>query len=230
MSTSCNMHSLDHGVSLLSLQVHPTSLNTAITLRKRRKKHTSDLSPYPTELIPFQPVNGPDTQYGQIYKPISAHPFKEAGLKGFSPLQPFKLAANLAQTNQCAAFHWPSLSELNDKNCTIPMGKQHGIHALPCRGFHIHTSCFNYRATSSCTNPYHPNRSRYPLAHSCHHQEYGSTVLCVSQYWRQQCAGMASRATHLQRLCLPLPIVYAGWPISIQVLHLPSSRLALQCG
>jgi hypothetical protein len=66
-------------------------------------------------LIPFQPVNEPDTQYGQIYKPISAHPFKEAGLKGFSPLQPFKLATNLAHTNQCAAFHWPSLSELNDK-------------------------------------------------------------------------------------------------------------------
>jgi hypothetical protein len=87
---------------------------------KKEKKHASDLSPYPTELIPFQPVDGPDTQYGQIYKPISAHPFKEAGLKGFSPLQPFKLAANLAQTDQCTVFLWPSLSELNDKIAPFP--------------------------------------------------------------------------------------------------------------
>jgi hypothetical protein len=56
---------------------------------KKEKKHASDLSPYPTELIPFQPVDGADTRYGQIYKPISAHPFKEAGIKGFTPTQPF---------------------------------------------------------------------------------------------------------------------------------------------
>jgi hypothetical protein len=60
-------------------------------------------------------VDGADTQYGQIYKPISAHPFKEAGLKDFSPIQPLRVAANHAQTNQCAVFHWPSLSELNDE-------------------------------------------------------------------------------------------------------------------
>ena len=87
---------------------------------KKEKKHASDLSPYPTKLIPFQPVDGADTRYGQIYKPISAHPFKEAGLKGFSPNQPFKVASNLAQTDQCAAFHWPSLSELNDEIAPFP--------------------------------------------------------------------------------------------------------------
>jgi hypothetical protein len=65
-------------------------------------------------------VDGADTRYGQIYKPISAHPFKEAGLKGFSPNQPFKFAANLAQTDQCAVFHWPSLSELNDEIAPFP--------------------------------------------------------------------------------------------------------------
>ena len=53
---------------------------------KKEKKHASDLSPYPTELIPFQPVDGADTRYGQIYKPISAHPFKEAGIIGFNPI------------------------------------------------------------------------------------------------------------------------------------------------
>jgi hypothetical protein len=53
--------------------------------KRKEKKHTSDLSPYPVELIPFQPVDGADTRYGQLFKPISAHPFKEAGIKGFTP-------------------------------------------------------------------------------------------------------------------------------------------------
>ena len=50
-----------------------------------------------------------------------ARPFKEAGIKGFTPIQPFKVAKDiLAQTNQCAAFHWPSLSELNDDIAPFP--------------------------------------------------------------------------------------------------------------
>jgi hypothetical protein len=87
---------------------------------KKEENNASDLSPYPTKLIPFQPVDGTNTRYRQIYKPIAAHPFKEAGLNGFSPIQPFRVAANLAQTNQCAAFHWPSLSELNDEIAPFP--------------------------------------------------------------------------------------------------------------
>jgi hypothetical protein len=74
-----------------------------------------DLSPYPTELIPFQPVDGADTWYGQLFKPIAANPFKAAGIKGFFPIQPFQVLLNLAQTDQCVAFHWPSLSEFNDE-------------------------------------------------------------------------------------------------------------------
>ena len=68
------------------------------------KKHASDLSPYPAKLIPFQPVDGADTRYGQLYKPISAHPFKEAGIKGFSLIQPFHAATNLVITDWCATF------------------------------------------------------------------------------------------------------------------------------
>ncbi len=82
---------------------------------KREKKHAADLSPYPVELIPFHPVDGADSGYGQLYKPITLHPFKEAGIKGFPPLKLFKVAANLATTGHCAEFHWPSLSELNDE-------------------------------------------------------------------------------------------------------------------
>jgi hypothetical protein len=87
---------------------------------RTKKRHAFDLSPYPAKLIPFEPVDGMDTQYGQLYKPISAQPFKEAGINGFIPPKPFKLASNLAITNQCAAFHWPSLSELNDELAPFP--------------------------------------------------------------------------------------------------------------
>jgi len=88
--------------------------------KQKEKKHTSDLSPYPVELIPFQPVNGADTCFGQIYKPISADPFKEAGIKGFALIQPYKVSSNFAIMSQCAAFHWPSLSELNDEFAPFP--------------------------------------------------------------------------------------------------------------
>ncbi len=88
--------------------------------KQKEKKHASDLSPYPVELIPFQPVNGANTRYEQLYKPISANPFKEAGLKGFDPIQPYKVSANFSITNQCAAFYWLSLSELNDEFAPFP--------------------------------------------------------------------------------------------------------------
>jgi hypothetical protein len=82
---------------------------------QKEKKHASDLSPYPPKLIPFQPVDGADTCYGQLYKPITAHPFKEARIEGFSLIQPYQAAMNLAITDHCRALHWPSLSELNDE-------------------------------------------------------------------------------------------------------------------
>jgi hypothetical protein len=51
------------------------------TPSRKEKKHASDLSPYPLELIPFQPLDGLDNRYGQLHKPITAHPFKEAGIR-----------------------------------------------------------------------------------------------------------------------------------------------------
>ncbi len=82
---------------------------------KVEKKHAADLSPYPVKLIPFHPVDSPDSHFEQLYKPIALHPYKEAGIKGFTPPKPFKVAANLATTDRCVGFHWPSLSELNDE-------------------------------------------------------------------------------------------------------------------
>ncbi len=82
---------------------------------KWEKKHVANLSPYPVELIPFNPVDGADSRYGQLYKPIALHPIKEAGVEGFTPPKPFKAPAHLATTSHCVEFHWPSLSELNDE-------------------------------------------------------------------------------------------------------------------
>jgi hypothetical protein len=48
---------------------------------RKEKKHALDLTPYPFELITFEPVNGADNRYGQLDKPIGANLFKEAGLK-----------------------------------------------------------------------------------------------------------------------------------------------------
>jgi hypothetical protein len=55
----------------------------------KENKHATNLAPYPPEMIPFEPVDGADTRYGQLYKPIGEHPFKEAGIKGFTPPSPF---------------------------------------------------------------------------------------------------------------------------------------------
>jgi hypothetical protein len=88
---------------------------------QKDKKHAADLSPYPPEFIPFQPVDSADTRYGQLYKPITAHPFKEAGLKGFTPRQSYQLApSHLAQIQPGSDFHWPSLSELNKEIMPFP--------------------------------------------------------------------------------------------------------------
>ncbi len=87
----------------------------------KENKHAADLSPYLLELIPFQPVDGADTRYRQLYKPITTHPFKEAGLKGFTPRQPFQVStSNLAEMWTGSDFHWPSLYELNDEITPFP--------------------------------------------------------------------------------------------------------------
>ena len=70
---------------------------------------------YPAELIPFEPVDGADTRYGQLYKPIGANPFKEAGLEGFNPPTPFRVSNNFLNIGDFKDFRWPTLSELNDE-------------------------------------------------------------------------------------------------------------------
>jgi hypothetical protein len=80
-----------------------------------KKKHASDLLPYPPELIPFQPVDGPGNQYSQLYKPIGNLPYKETGIKRFNPPQPFVIAAHFARQGDFCDFHFPTPSKLSDK-------------------------------------------------------------------------------------------------------------------
>jgi hypothetical protein len=90
------------------------------TPHQKDNRHASDLSPYPLEPIPFEPVKGSDNRYGQLHKPIKASPFKEAGINGFKPISPFKVMSNYLTTDSALAFHWPSLSELSDDIAPFP--------------------------------------------------------------------------------------------------------------
>ncbi len=81
---------------------------------QRMKKHTADLAPYLAELIPFKPIDGPDTQYSQLHKVINPHLFKEAGISGFLPPQPFRVPAKFINVSNYTDFWWPTISELND--------------------------------------------------------------------------------------------------------------------
>ncbi len=105
------VESLDGGSYSISHCLHP---------KRFEKKHASDLTPYPVELIPFEPVDNANTQYGQLYWPIGANPFKEAGLMGFSTPAPLRVAQHFLDVGDFKDFWWPTLSELNDEINLFP--------------------------------------------------------------------------------------------------------------
>lgn len=80
---------------------------------KDGKQHSAYLSPYPDQLLPFIPVDGPDNVYGQLTNPIKENPYSNAGLKGFIPLEPHRetdaFLANPKEDNDHLSF--PSLAE-----------------------------------------------------------------------------------------------------------------------
>ena len=104
------------GPWLIVASLHGGSYSLVHCLHPKRteEKHASDLTPYPSELIPFEPVDGADTRYGQLYRPIDANPFKEAGLKGFEHPAPFRVSQNFLDVGDFKDFPRPTLSELND--------------------------------------------------------------------------------------------------------------------
>jgi hypothetical protein len=91
------------------------SIKHCLKPTRMEKKHTSDLTPYPAELIPFELIDGSDTRYGQLYYPIGANPIKEAGLKEFKPPVPFQVSQNFLDVGNFKDFWWPTLSELNNE-------------------------------------------------------------------------------------------------------------------
>ena len=97
-----------------SLHGRSYSLEHCLHPKQTEKKHASDLTPYTSKSIPFKPVDGADTRYGQLYCPIGANPFNEAGLKGFKHPAPFWVSQNFLEVGDFKDFHWPTLSELND--------------------------------------------------------------------------------------------------------------------
>ena len=78
------------------------------------------MSAYPLPLVPFEPVDGPDNQYSQFNRPIGKEPYIQAGLKGFEPIQPIKLASHYTSISTADEFYWPSLSELNEEMNPFP--------------------------------------------------------------------------------------------------------------
>jgi hypothetical protein len=100
-----------------------------VSMKRKEKKHTLDLSLYPAELIAFQPLDGADNQYGQLNQKISNHPCKEAGIKGFAPPNPFQVAANFITTNDALAFKWPTLAKLNKELFPYPWSHNKGFNA-----------------------------------------------------------------------------------------------------
>ncbi len=85
------------------------------TSKAKDKKHASDLSPYPAELIPFRPLDGADNQFGQLNQKFKEHPYKEAGITGFILPTPFVVPAQFLTTDDSLQFAWPTLAELNEE-------------------------------------------------------------------------------------------------------------------
>jgi hypothetical protein len=81
------------------------------SMRKQEKRHASDFSPYPVELLPLHLLDGADNQYSQINKKILENPYIQAGIKGFTPPTPFQVPSNFLSAD--TGFHWPTLAELN---------------------------------------------------------------------------------------------------------------------
>jgi hypothetical protein len=76
---------------------------------RRMKKRAADLTPYPAEIICFEPINGLDTQYSHLHKAMGPHPFEAAGISGFLPPQPFKVPAKFIDIGNYKDFWWPTL-------------------------------------------------------------------------------------------------------------------------
>ncbi len=95
-------------------------LKFAHDMKQKDKMHASDLCPYPAKLIPFEPLDGTDNRYGKLYKPIRPSPYKEVGIKSFTPPQSLQAATHFATTDHFRVFHFSTLLDLNDEFDPFP--------------------------------------------------------------------------------------------------------------
>ncbi len=128
----------------ITAKLHGASYNIKhCSTKKTEKWHALDLSPYPAELLPLQPLDGSDSQYGQLHKKISKNPYIQAGIKGFEPPTPFKISAQYLTIDKGLDFSWPTLAKLNEDLFPYPwsFGKEFDAHlignaATPSPGFY----------------------------------------------------------------------------------------------
>ena len=83
---------------------------------RNEKRHSAHMSPFPAQLIPFEPVDSVDNRFGQIHVPIGKDPYSSACIQGFQPYQPFQVAEGTAVLSVTLVdTTFPSLAELNDE-------------------------------------------------------------------------------------------------------------------
>ena len=87
-----------------------------VVTKRLDKRHTVHVSPFLIQLLPFEQVDGPDNQYGQIHMPMKKDPCIEARMKGFKPYQPcVELPSLKALIIMSGGCKFPSLAKPNDE-------------------------------------------------------------------------------------------------------------------
>ena len=123
--------------------------------KKIGKRHAAHLSPFPHNLLPFVPVDGPDNQYGQIHTPIGKDPYYNSGIKGFNPSEPYKThTVSFKSTDTTSPIHFPTLAELNSELFEWEEGKEDRL--FSDNSLCSHVEIFSVAVTLSPPQPSEP--------------------------------------------------------------------------
>ena len=93
-------------------------------------KHAIHMSPVPPDMQAFAPLDGVDSRYGQLYRPINSDMYTQGGIQGFLSHNPFKrfkfsldniqTATSLIAQSCTSAPHIPVMSCLDELNDWVP--------------------------------------------------------------------------------------------------------------
>ena len=79
------------------------------------KKHAAFLSPFPDQLLPLLPLEGPDNSFGQLHAKLKPDAYKDAGIHSFIPGQPYnENGFNILFSTPIQTLHFPTISEINN--------------------------------------------------------------------------------------------------------------------